>query len=64
MQIKLFSEDTQRELEEEVNRFILNKKIINISYSVTPEEIRARSNDWNVTHYGDVYKYCCCVLYE
>ena len=47
---KFFSEETIFGLQSEVNSFIKNKTIINISYSVTQ------------CGYG--YIHCCCVLYK
>ena len=50
MKTKFFEEETKGELEEKVNRFIQNKNVINVSYTV------ARGV------YG--YIHCCCVLYR
>ena len=47
---KFFSGYKQYRLEDEVNKFIKNKKVVNVSYSVIPSGYES----W---HY-------CCVLYE
>ena len=48
--VKFFREETQVKLEIEVNDFIKNKKIINISYSMAQ------------CGYG--FYHGCCILYE
>ena len=50
MKIKFFEVYDVWELEDEVNKFILDKDVINISYSVA--------------QCGYEYKRCCCVLYR
>ena len=50
IKVKFFREDTQTKPEREVNQFIKNKKIINISYSIAE------------CGYG--YIHGCCILYE
>lgn len=61
MQTKFFSADTQFNLEKAVNNFILGKKVINISYTIAPNEFyRYGERNYHVA----VYKHCCCVMYE
>ena len=48
--VKFFKTKDMWELEDEVNMFIQNKDVINISYTVAE------------CGYG--YIYCCCVLYK
>lgn len=50
IKVKFFGKNTQFDLEIEVNEFIKNKKIINISYSIAE------------CGYG--YIHGCCILYE
>ena len=47
---KFFTTDHRWELEDEVNTFIQNKDVINISYTVA--------------QCGFGYIHCCCVLYR
>lgn len=47
---KFISGETQYKLEDEVNKFIKNKKVVNVSYSTVLA-------GYGVWHY-------CCVLYE
>lgn len=47
--VKFFREECQDELEREVNNFIRNKRVINISYSTN-------SVGYSIYHY-------CCVTY-
>ena len=48
--VKFFHVGTQVELEHEVNQFIKDKDVINISYSVNPSSY--------------TYLHLCCVLYR
>lgn len=50
LKTKFFREDLASELEREVNNFIKDKLVVNISYSVAP----CRCG----------YIHCCCVLYN
>ena len=49
--VKFFREEYQQDLAKEINDFIRNKKIINISYST------------NTVGYS-VYHYCCVLYVE
>ncbi len=48
--VKFFREDSQLKLEREVDNFIRNKRVINISYSIA--------------ELGYGYTHGCCVLYD
>ena len=48
--VKFFREESQLELEREVNNFIRNKRVVNVSYSIA--------------ELGYGYIYGCCVLYN
>lgn len=50
LKTKFFQEDHQWDLEEAVNKFIRDKNVISVSYTVAP-------CGYGRTHY-------CCVLYE
>lgn len=47
---KFFSDESPLSLQDKVNKFILDKEVVSISYTVAP------------CGYG--YKHCCCVLYD
>lgn len=48
--VKFFQEESQLELEREVNDFISNKRVVNVSYSIA--------------ELGYGYIHGCCVLYD
>lgn len=60
-QTKFFSANTQTNLEQTVNNFMLGKHITSITYSIAPSEFYMHGeNNYQVAH----YKHCCCVMYE
>lgn len=50
LKTKFFYDDDQAYLQDEVNKFIQDKNVINISYTVAS--------------CGYEYRHCCCVLYK
>ena len=61
IQTKFFSADTQINLEKAVSNFIIGKDVINISYTIAPNEFYMYGErSYQVAN----YKHCCCVMYE